>query len=269
MARSWQLRRIFPLFTFAALLGSSGTYAQEPDAERSGPLQEEVPVLEIIDKQYDEEANAISFVLRNRSDLAVTAFGIAFADAPARGGGTGVSARDLYIFGGIAPGASYEMEIPLGDPIDDSSSRFTARSVTVHYEIRSDNTSYGNTEDVDTWFEHRAADFVECEAVLARLREATSGLPKSVRPFFKAEREAGQAARSILLDSYNGRDQRERARLSAIVSLAEITKQVEQRIETGRRSEQEAVALLQQLLEERLAINAKNIRPIDLERYER
>ncbi|MCP3998094.1 MAG: hypothetical protein GY722_23990 [bacterium] len=269
MARSWQLRRIFPLFAFAALLGSSGTYAQ-PDAERSGPLQDEVPALEIIDKRYDEGTGILRVVLRNRSDLAVTAFGLSSVDASPTGSGVwGTDAQDLYILGGIAPGASYEMEISLGDPIEDSSSRFAARSVKLDHEIRSDNTSYGNTKDIDMWFEQRAADFVECEAALARLREATSGLPKSVRPLLKAEREDGQAAQSILLDSKNGRDQRERARLSAIVRLAEITKQVEKWIETGSRSEQEAVAFLQQFFEERLAIIAKNIRPADLERYER
>ncbi len=91
-----------------------------------------------------------------------------------------------------------------------------------------------------------------------------------MRPLLKEDAEDGQAARRILLNPpYNGLEQRERARLSAIVSVAYITEQVERWIETGRRSEQEAVAFLEQFFEERLAIIAKNIRPIDLERYER
>ncbi len=256
------------MFAFALLLGVSATYAQE--GKTSGPLQDDVPALEIVEKRYNEETGDLLVVVRNRGDLAVTAFGIRTVDGGPEGDGSiGFHYQDMYIEGGIAPGTTYETQISLGDPTQFPSSRFAARSAKLDHEIRSDNTSYGNTEYIDMWFEQRAADFVEYEAALARLREERSGLPKSVRPLLEEQTEDGQKARRVLLDPYNGREQRERARLSAIANVASMTEQIERSIENGERTEQEAVAWLEQYFEERLAIIAKNIRPIDLERYER
>ncbi len=252
----------------AVLVGFSAAYAQEPENKNRLPVQDEGFVLEITDKHYNEETGDLSLMLRNNSDLTITAYGVSlvFSDREPRAP-TGVSAKDMFPGDGIAPGASREHKIALGDP-SQYSARYSARAVKLHHEIRSDNTSYGDTEFINNDFEQRTAYFVELERALTRLRRETSGIPKSVLPLLKEEAEEGKAARQFLTDPYNQRTQRDGSRLSAVASIGSLAGQTVKMIENGHPAEQ-AVAYLDQFLEDELANASRNIRPADLERYER
>lgn len=225
-------------------------------------------VLEIVEKRYDEATGDLTVRVRNRSiDLWVTAFGFSRVG----GGSRDISSWEKYITGGIAPGAYHESVVSLGET-GDPSTAFTARSVKLHHEIRSDNTSFGDTEAIEMWFERRVASYVEHERALVRLREETGNQSASFRALAGDDIDTGREAQRRLLDtsiSERGRSQRETARLSAIASVSDMLFQADRWIESGERTEQEALAYLKDYFERKLAILAENLRPIDLERYGR
>ncbi|MCP3997329.1 MAG: hypothetical protein GY722_20050 [bacterium] len=269
MTRSSQCRGIVPVLAFAALVGFSATYAQELEVKPlARPFQDEDSALEITDKQYNEETGELLLVLRNRSDLTVTAFAVSLVSADPTGSGpTRVQGKDMFPGDGIAPGASYEMKVALGAS-GQSSSRFSARAVRLDHEIRSDNTSYGNRASIDRVFELRAAYFVELKEALTRLRQGTSGLKRSALPLLREETELGKESRRALTDPQDRHTQRDRSRLAAVASIGDLTEQIVRRIEAGESAEQ-AVADLELFLENELARASRNIRRVDLERYER
>ncbi len=263
MPRSWQCRGIVPVLTLAALVGFSATYAQELE-DPNWPGRDEDSALEFTDKRYNEETGELVLVLRNRSDVTVTAFAVSHVGSS---GSTSVWGEDRFPGDGIAPGASYEMKVALGGP-HQSSSRFSGRAVRLDYEVRSDNTSYGNTAAVDEVFERRTAYFVELEVALARFRQEYSGLPRSVLPLLREESERAKEARRALLDPQDRHTRRDRARLAAVASIGDLAGQAVEHIEADQIAEQ-VVAYLEQFLEDELARASKNVRLIDLERYER
>ncbi len=268
MIRSWQCRGIAQVLAFASLMDFSATYAQELEDKNWTPLQVEDSALEITDKKYNEETGELLLELRNRSDVTVTAFAVSLVSSDSTGSGTTtVLGEDRFPGDGIAPGASYEMKVALGDPRQ-YPSRFFGRAVKLDHEIRSDNTSYGNTAAIDRLFQRRAAYFVELEEALTRLRQVTSGLPMSVLPLLRDETEKGKAARRALLDPQDRHIQQDRSRLAAVANIGDMAEQTVELIEAGQPAEQ-IVSHLETFFEKELARAAKNIRLVDLERYER
>ncbi len=270
MTRSWQHRGIASILALAAHVGFSATYAQALGDKSPAPLQDEHWALEIADKKYNEETGKLVVVLRNRDELRVTACAVALVFSDSTGGGsTLVRGEEMYLGDGIAPGAFYEMEVELGPP-GPAPPRFSARAVKLYYEIRSDNSSYGDTASIERLFETRAAYFVEFEKALARLREGKGppALKKSVLPLLREETEKGKKALRALTDQQQDRyTQLDRPRLAAFASISNLTEQTLQRIEAGEPAEQ-VVSELEWVLEDQLARTAKNIRPADLEGYE-
>jgi hypothetical protein len=251
-------------------VGFSALHAQEREGKKGLPPHDEDSALEIIDKKYNEETGDLLVVLRNRSDVTVTAFSIAVVSADSTGSGTTrVQGEEMFPGDGIAAGASYELKVALGAP-DELSSRFSARAVILNHEIRSDNTSYGNSASIDKYFERRTAYFVELKEALTRLRgeKGRSGIPGPVLPRIREEAARGKEARRALVDPQDQHTRRDRARLAAVASIGDMAEQAVKGIEAGQFVEQ-TVANLELFLETELAHASRNIRPVDLERYER
>lgn len=270
MIRSCQCRGIISVLAFTAVVGLSALHAEEHGGGKSEPPRDEVPALEIIDKKYNEETGELLVVLRNRSDVTVTAFSIAIVSADSTGSGTTkVRGEEMFPGDGIAAGASYELEVTLEAP-DEPPSRFSARAVILNHEIRSDNTSYGNRASIDRYFEGRVAYFVELEEALTRLRgeRGRSGISRPVLPLLREEAEKSKEARRALVDPQDQHTQRDRARLAAVASIGDMAAQAVKGIEAGQFVEQ-TLANLELFLETELAHASRNIRPVDLERYER
>lgn len=271
MTRLWLRRGFGPLLALAGLVAVAAAYAQEPRKGNSVVRQDETSALEITDKQYDEETGELLLVLRNRSDVTVTAFAVSVVSADSTGRGpTRVQGEDQFLGDGIAPGTSFEMRVLLGFP-GQAPSALSGRAVSLDHEIRSDNTSYGNTAAIDRLFESRAAYFVAVREALTRLQAAQKrlGLQRSVLPLLQEETERGREARSAITDEYQARQEElDRPHLAAVASVGDLAEQTVERIEAGHPAEQ-AIADLETILEAQLDRASRNIRQEDLERAEK
>lgn len=270
MIHPWKSRRFVPVLTLAGLMAVSVSYGQETWSKDSALAQNgEESALVIVDKKYDEESGDLVLVLTNRSEVSVTAFSLFFVIADATGNGPiHFTERDFFPGDGIAPGAAHPITVNRGIP-DQPSSRFSARSVRLDFEIRSDNSSYGNAASVDRVFERRVADYVELNGLLTRIKQMSSGLPMSLLPMLKEVAERGQEARGSLLQGSNPQTtERERAHLAALSGTGFLAEQTLAMVEKGLLPEQ-AVARLEKLLEVEVARRSKGFRSVDLERYDR
>lgn len=271
MIRSWQAREIIPILTLAALMSISSVNIPAGEEEFLTPWQDNESALEISSKAYNEETGKLVLILKNRSDLTITALGVVLVSSDSTGrGSTMLQAEEFFPGDGVAPRASYEMVLTLGTP-GQTSPKFSARAALLHHEIRSDNSSYGHAATVDKLFQERAAYYVEYKAVLNRLR-ARKEAPDVSRPmlsFFEEEAERGEEARRDLLEDTRGQiSERERARLSAVASVSHIARQVFERVTAGLAGE-ELFAQMEDLFEQEMLNASRNIRPVDLERYEK
>ncbi len=84
----------------------------------------------------------------------------------------------------------------------------------------------------------------------------------------REETKLGKEPRRALTDPQDQHTQRDRSRLAAVASIGDLMAQTVSRIEAGESTEQ-AVADLELFLEHELARASRNIRRVDLERYER
>lgn len=270
MTRLSQGRASIPLLFFVSFLGASTIHAQGGESGDGIRLQDAQPAMAITGKTYDEETGDLHLILQNTSDLTVTAFAVALVSASSAGrGATRVRGEEMFPGDGIAPGASYNLTIKLGPP-GHSPERYVARTVRLDHEIRSDNSSWGNRSSIDRVFESRAAYLVELEAVLARLRtgRGTGGVPVSALPAIAGEADRGREAQSSLTNPHDRHTQLEAARLAAVATIGGMAEQTIQGIQRGQIAEQ-AVADLELFFERELENASRNVRPRDLERFER
>ncbi len=261
------------LLIFLALVSFSARAQESSQTTRDLLDKNGAPALQITEKVFDEETGLLTVVLTNRSNLNVTAFAVSLVAADSTGNGTmGIQEEERFPGDGIAPGATFVMKMALGIP-DPTQRRFLAQAVNLEYEIRSDNTIYGDTALSDRIFEQRAAYLVELERASQRLQSAhgDSAGQRSVLPLLQEATKEGKAAHRTLLDGRSlselpaGEEQHERARLAAVLRVGNMMDQYLQLIETGQQSTEVAITYLEQFLESELANTARNIRPEDLQ----
>lgn len=266
-------RPLINLF-FVALAVTIVTHAGWQAAAQEIRLQEsatedETSALQVINKNFDGASGELSIVLLNRSDLDITSFAVLVVSSDELGNGTTtLHGQEMFPGEPLTPGASHEMKFSLNQT---SSSKLSARAVKLEYEIRSDRSSFGNTELIDDVFLRRAAYLVEMDKALARLRQGqeSPNLHPPVVPLLKKEKERGQEAQRLLLAfPFEVKTPLETSRWSALSNVGDLAAQTLKIIEEGG-SLDRAASNLEQLLASEVAHASKHVRPDDIARYQR
>lgn len=244
------------------LVGSSICWADRSDKLTAGSLEKEPGwALRIIEKDFHESAGILRLRLENSSETQdVTAFGVAvvFGKADGMGGGTG-KARDLLMGQPLPPGSMTEVTFELtGGP-------YTTLSASLEYEILSDNSAHGDAEAYEQIFQLRAHYALAAKQALSRVRELRYGTTAEQDDFFaEMEHRGGKAERSLLPSSYRSTEA-ERARWSAVDSVADLVLQFREQIQRGA-SRAETLDKLDWILESKILDSIlSGVRERDLE----
>ena len=192
--------------------------------------------LEIFDKEYNEETGELLLSLKNGStDLDITAFGVLIEVFTSDGRSHfQIHGEELIPGDGILPGELYELTIAISRE-DQPSSRFAGRTLELHYEIRSDATSYGNEALIRDIFASRSAHFLEHDKALRRLREERrlGDEASSILPFLREEAKRAVERQVVFTEPTEPEERQKREHASAAADVADLADQFKGFIEAG------------------------------------